>query len=118
MAHELVHAFVASATSQRVPAWLNEGLATFLEGSDRTWPARILREAATVIPLESLAQGFNGLDEQAAPVAYAESAVAAEILCAQLGANIGGFLRIVGSGRSVDDALLDEAQRLRYIAGR
>jgi Peptidase MA superfamily len=107
VAHELVHAFVASAASQRVPAWLNEGLATFLEGTDHSWPPEIIRKATTVIPLESLAHGFNALDEQAARVAYAESAIAAEILCAQLGSNIGGFLRIVGSGRSVDDALLE-----------
>jgi hypothetical protein len=39
-------------------------------------------------------------------VAYAESTAAAEIRCAKLGSNIGGFLQMVGNGSSVDEALL------------
>jgi hypothetical protein len=105
--HELVHAIVASAAPRRVPAWLNEGLATYLESNDRSWvPGVLHRKADTVVPLADLANGFSGLDEQQALVAYAESAVAAEILCAKLGANIGGFLQLVGNGSAVDDALL------------
>jgi tetratricopeptide (TPR) repeat protein len=104
--HELVHAIVASAAPRRVPAWLNEGLATYLESSDRSWVPEVIRKAGTVVPLEDLANGFSGLDEQGALVAYAESAVAAEILCAKLGRNIGTFLKMVGNGSSVDDALL------------
>jgi tetratricopeptide (TPR) repeat protein len=105
--HELVHAIIASAAPRRVPAWLNEGLATYLESNDTRWTAHVLRNAASVMPLESLAEGFGGLDGPAAQVAYAESAIAAEILCAQLGSNIGAFLQSVGTGRSVDDALMD-----------
>jgi tetratricopeptide (TPR) repeat protein len=104
--HELVHAIVASAAPQRVPAWLNEGLATYLESSNSSWVPGVLRKASTIVPLGDLSNGFSGLDEERALVAYAESAVAAEILCAKLGSNIGGFLQVVGSGRSVDDALL------------
>ena len=105
--HELAHAFVASAASRRVPTWLNEGLATYLEGTDPAWARHVVRNATAIVPLESLVHGFSGLDEQAALVAYAESAIAAEILCAQLGSNVGAFLRIVGSGQSVDQALLE-----------
>jgi tetratricopeptide (TPR) repeat protein len=104
--HELVHAIVASAAPRRVPAWLNEGLATFLESSDRSWIPGALHDATTVVPPADLANGFSGLGEEAALVAYAESAVAAEILCTKLGTNIGAFLQMVGTGRSVDDALL------------
>jgi hypothetical protein len=105
--HELVHAVVASAAPRRVPAWLNEGLATHLEGSDHSWIPDVLRQATTIVPLDDLVHGFSGLDEQGALVAYAESAVAAEVLCAKLGPNIGAFLRIVGNGGSVDRALLE-----------
>jgi hypothetical protein len=105
--HELVHAIVAHAAPRRVPAWLNEGLATYLEGTDRTWTRDVLRKRPAVVPLDALVQGFSGLDEERALVAYAESGIAAEILCAQLGPNIGGFLQSVGSGRSIDDALLE-----------
>jgi tetratricopeptide (TPR) repeat protein len=105
--HELVHAVVASAAPRRVPTWLDEGLAAYLEGSDRTWASQALRNRDDVIPLDHLTRGFGGLDERAALVAYAESATAAEILCNQLGSNVGGFLRAIGDGRAVDQALLD-----------
>ena len=105
--HELVHAIVASAVVRRVPAWLNEGLASYLESSDHAWARDVLRNATTIVPLDNLVHGFSGLDEQGALVAYAESATAAEILCAQLGAKIGAFLQIVGNGDSVDEALLE-----------
>ena len=105
--HELVHAVVASAAPRRVPAWLNEGLASYLESSDHGWAREVLRKSTAAVPLESLANGFGGLDEQGALTAYAESAVAAEILCARLGPKIGEFLRVVGNGNSVDQALLE-----------
>jgi tetratricopeptide (TPR) repeat protein len=104
--HELVHAVVASVASGRVPAWLNEGLASYLESSDQSWVGETIRRAGTVVPLESLTSGFSGLDEESAHVAYAESAVAADILCRKLGQNVGAFLQLVGTGKSVDDALL------------
>ncbi len=105
--HELVHAVIATAAPGGVPAWLNEGLATHLESADRSWVPEVLRNASSVVPLERLVNGFSKLDEQEALVAYAESATAAEILCAQLGANIGAFLQMVGNGSSVDEALLE-----------
>jgi hypothetical protein len=105
--HELVHAVVASAAPRGVPAWLNEGLASYLESSDRSWARAVIRDAATLLPLEDLIGGFSRLDEENALVAYAESAIAAEILCAQLGTNIGRFLQMVGNGSAVDEALLE-----------
>jgi tetratricopeptide (TPR) repeat protein len=105
--HEFVHAVVASAAPRRIPAWLNEGLATHLESNDHMWVTEALRKAPAIVPLENLVQGFGGLDEQSALVAYAESETAADILCSQLGSNIGAFLQLVGNGRSVDDALME-----------
>jgi tetratricopeptide (TPR) repeat protein len=105
--HELAHAFVAAAAPRRVPAWLNEGLASYLESSDHGWAAAVIRQSSAIVPLESLVTGFNGLDRDQAQAAYAESAIAAEILCGLLGTNIGPFLRTVGGGASVDEALLE-----------
>ena len=107
LTHELVHAVVASAAPRRVPVWLNEGLATHLESSEHGWAPDAIRRATTIMPLDTLAQGFSGLDDQGALVAYAESAIAAEILCAELGANIGPFLQTIGKGDSLDQALLE-----------
>jgi len=105
--HELVHAFVASATSGRIPAWLNEGLASYLESRDTAWASDLLERSPAPIPLETLGRGFRTFDSQRAPIAYAESAIAAEILCNQLGPNVGAFVQTVGKGASVDQALLD-----------
>ena len=105
--HELVHAVIASAAPRHMPAWLNEGFAAYLEASDHAWTSEALRHGDEAIPLENLARGFGGLDERAALVAYAESATAAEILCGQLGSNVGAFLQAIGEGHSVDQALLD-----------
>lgn len=105
--HELVHAVIASAAPRGVPAWLNEGLASHLESADRSWTSHVLRNATAIVPLENLTNGFGKFDEEDALVAYAESATAAEILCTQLGPNIGAFLRMVGNGSTVDDALLE-----------
>ena len=105
--HELVHAFVASAAPRRVPAWLNEGLASYLESGEHSWAPAVIRRNASAVPLEALRDGFSGLDEHQAAVAYAESAIAAEILCGLLSSNVGTFLKTVGNGASVDDALLE-----------
>jgi tetratricopeptide (TPR) repeat protein len=105
--HELVHAVVASAASRHVPAWLNEGLATYLESDHRGWIPEVLHKAAQLHTLEALDRGFAGLDEQSALVAYAQSATAADILHGRLGSNIGPFLKLVGDGTPLDRALLE-----------
>ena len=73
----------------------------------RAGPQDALRIRRRVVPLETLATGFGRLDGQRAMVAYAESATAAEILCGELGTNVGAFLQNVGGGQSIDQALLD-----------
>jgi tetratricopeptide (TPR) repeat protein len=104
--HELVHAIVASAArGGRVPAWINEGLASHLESSNHAWVTATIGATREIIPLEDLLEPFGNLDSQAALLAYAESAVAARLLLERLGPNTGIFLQMVGAGTSVDDAL-------------
>jgi tetratricopeptide (TPR) repeat protein len=103
--HELVHAIISHAAPRNVPAWLHEGLASVLESPDRTWIAKVLRNVAEVYTLDDLKGGFAHLDGATAMVAYAESAVAAQILCERLGPNLGVFLQMVGNGHTVDQAL-------------
>ena len=103
--HELVHAIVQYAAPRNVPTWVNEGLASVLESADRTWVRRVLAGTREVFALEDLANGFSHLDGREAMVAYAESAVAAEILTERLGPNLGLFLQMVGAGHTVDQAL-------------
>jgi tetratricopeptide (TPR) repeat protein len=103
--HEFVHAVITNAAPRGVPTWIHEGLASYLESSDRSWAARVLKSADGRIPLEDLADGFDRFDGQTALVAYAESLVGGQLLCERLGANVGPFLQMLGSGHTVDQAL-------------
>jgi tetratricopeptide (TPR) repeat protein len=103
--HELVHAMIAHVAPRNVPTWVNEGLASVLESSDRTWVKKALAQTSEVFALEDLSEGFDHLNGAEALVAYAESAVAAEILCERLGPNLGVFVQMVGSGHTPDQAL-------------
>jgi tetratricopeptide (TPR) repeat protein len=103
--HELVHAVVASAAPRNVPAWINEGLASHLESGNPAWAAAAIRSKGIVFPLDELTTSFSTLDGDSALVAYAESAIAAAILCEQLGPNVGLLLQMLGNGDSLDQAL-------------
>jgi len=103
--HELVHAMIAHVAPRNVPTWVNEGLASVLESSDRTWVKKALAQTSEVFTLEDLSDGFDHLDGAEALVAYAESAVAAEILCERLGPNLGVFIQMLGTGHTPDQAL-------------
>lgn len=103
--HEFVHAAIASIAPRNLPTWVNEGLASLLESSDRTWPREVLAAADGRIALEDLEGGFGRFDAETATVAYAESAIAARLLIERLGPNLGVFLQMVGSGHTVDQAL-------------
>jgi hypothetical protein len=103
--HELVHAVIQHVAPRNVPTWVNEGLASVLEGSDRAWPTRVLAQTNEVFALEDLCDGFGHLGGREALVAYAESAVAAQLLVERVGPNLGVFLQMLGGGHSVDQAL-------------
>ncbi len=87
-----------------VPAWLHEGLAVHFEGGDERWIDETLNTPARLVPLSSLVQGFGRLDEEAALLAYAESAAAAAALINRLGPNLSAFLQSLGGVSSFDDA--------------
>lgn len=103
--HELAHAMIAHVAPRNVPTWVNEGLASVLESSDRAWVKKALARTTEVFALEDLSDGFDHLNGAEALVAYAESAVAAEILCERLGPNLGIFVQMVGSGHTPDQAM-------------
>ncbi len=103
--HEFVHAVIRTAAPTNVPTWVNEGLASYLEGPDHAWARQTLRATPELIRIEDLANGFDEFDGATALVAYAESLVAGQLLCEKLGANVGTFLQMLGSGHSVDQAL-------------
>jgi len=103
--HEFVHAVVHDAASTGAPTWVNEGLASYLESTDRTWVADVFRKTNIRIPIEDMTDGFDRFDGDTALLAYAESLVAGQLLCERLGANLGPFLQMLGNGHTVDQAL-------------
>jgi tetratricopeptide (TPR) repeat protein len=103
--HEFVHAVVHDAAPAGAPTWVNEGLASYMESTDRAWVSQVLRRADGRIPITDLADGFDRFDGGTALVAYAESLLAGQLLCERLGANLGPFLQMLGSGHTVDQAL-------------
>jgi len=103
--HEYVHAVVRHAAPAGVPAWVNEGLASHLEASDKAWATKLLRMTAARIPLQDLAEGFGRLDSSIVLLAYAESQIAGQLLCERLGTHVGPFLQMLGNGHTVEQAL-------------
>jgi tetratricopeptide (TPR) repeat protein len=102
--HEYVHA-VIHQLYPRVPEWLNEGLATYLEPGDHAWLTARLRGAEEKIPMARLSEAFQTGDATDAAIAYAESYVGARILAERLGQNLPVFLQYVSNGTTVDQAL-------------
>jgi hypothetical protein len=103
--HEFVHAVIHDAAPTGTPTWIQEGLASYMESTDRTWVSQVLRRADGRIPIEDLADGFDRFDGGTALVAYAESLLAGQLLCERLGSNLGPFLQMLGNGHGVDQAL-------------
>lgn len=107
--HELAHSFVTERTGGNCPAWIQEGVAQWLEGGD---PAREdARLAAALMrddlpPLLSLEAPFSRLSEESAALAYAESLGAVAHLLQRHGeAGLRRLLTILGEGRPSERAL-------------
>lgn len=103
--HEYVHA-VIQQLYPRIPGWLNEGMATYLEPGDHAWLTARLRRADGMIPLARLTEAFQTADGGDALVAYAESYVGAKVLAQRLGPNLPVFLQYLSNGTPIDQALI------------
>lgn len=108
--HEYTHALVyRMASGQRVPAWLNEGVAMYAEtlAPGSRGRVRVARGGAWV-PLTRLHNSFTGLDERSAQVAYAEAQLAvAELVQSYRLYRIRELLERLGQGRSFESAFED-----------
>jgi tetratricopeptide (TPR) repeat protein len=80
LAHEFTHALVKSLAPRGVPTWVDEGLAVVFEMGDLKWAERLARQAPSLIPLPRLHGGFLSLPAEQVPLAYAESALAVQML--------------------------------------
>jgi len=76
LAHEFVHAVVASIGGRDVPAWLNEGLASMLEPGGGVEGAALAGTAR--MSLTQLERGFTRFTAEQAQTAYAQSTLAVQ----------------------------------------
>ena len=112
LAHEFTHALVRTLASRNVPTWLNEGLATALEGSDLEWARKDVRAAGGAAPLGALRSGFGRFSGEQAQVAYATSALAVKRMLDEAGGvAVANLLRDLGGGADFDSAFLHRMQR-------
>ena len=116
LSHEFVHALIYTLAPSGVPMWLNEGLAVAFEDGGGAWTTPLLAKTPARIPLDDLTQSFAGLPAGAVPLAYAESAAAAEQMITLAGGiGIANLLRDLGAGVDFQKAF---AQRMNMSYAR
>ena len=111
LAHESVHALLASITTRRLPTWFDEGLAGALERDDLGWAHQIVDELPEPIPLEALTESFGDFSGDQANGAYAVSALAIHRLLESAGGlAIANLLRDVDAGVSFESSFAHRMQ--------
>ena len=115
--HEYVHALFKDAVGTHQPFFLNEGMADGEEERARGRPQlsreewRRLLDALrsdTWIPLESLVQGFSGVQGSRALLAYLESRAAIQLIESAHPRAMAGFLERCANGEPWESALRSE----------
>ena len=105
LTHELTHAIIAGIAPTGVPAWLNEGLAQYFDGTDANAAKRRMRALGRAIPLKHLEGGFGGLGAAEAQVAYDESLLAVNVIAERPGFGWTQLLHQLEDGDSVEASL-------------
>lgn len=112
LAHEFVHALVATLTTRRLPKWFDEGLAGALETEDTGWARAIVEQIPEPIPLATLSGSFRDFSPGQATAAYAVSALAVRRLIEDAGGlAMTNILKDVDDGVSFDAAFAHRMQR-------
>jgi hypothetical protein len=134
--HEYSHALFRERSGGHKPFWLNEGLAELAEQRALARPPltrsersrlRAAIEAGAWVPLGELADGFGGLDDAQARLAYLESTAAAAWVEGRTDAAARARLldrlgqgwspdRAFGAALGVDTAAVDAAVRQEVVA--
>jgi tetratricopeptide (TPR) repeat protein len=105
LTHELTHAIVAGIAPNGVPAWLNEGLAQYFDGTDVSTAARRMKALGRSIPLKRLEGSFGRLSAAEAQVAYDESLIAVNVIAERPAFGWTRLLHQLADGQSFDDVI-------------
>ncbi len=111
LAHELAHAFLATAYGPRIPLWMHEGFAQAQEPPQPMTPHQqellaSLRARTSWVPLKWLDRRFtqpSALDD--VERAYLEARLVMETLIAAHGlGRVGAFIKAVAQGQAIEQA--------------
>jgi tetratricopeptide (TPR) repeat protein len=105
LTHELAHAIVAGIAPGGVPAWLNEGLAQYFDGTDVSTAARRMKALGRSISLKRLEGSFGRLSAAEAQVAYDESLLAVNVIAERPAFGWTRLLHQLADGQSFDDVI-------------
>jgi tetratricopeptide (TPR) repeat protein len=105
LTHELTHAIVAGIAPTGVPAWLNEGLAQYFDGSDPREAAQRMRSLGMSVPLKYLERGFGRLNAHQAQAAYDESLLAVSVMMDRPAFGWIRLLHRLGDGETFEEAI-------------
>jgi tetratricopeptide (TPR) repeat protein len=105
LTHELSHAIVANIAPTGVPAWIQEGLAQYFDGSDRRAAERRMKAIGVSIPLKYLQRGFGRLTAAQATVAYDESLIAVSVMMERPAFGWIRLLHRLADGETFDEAI-------------
>lgn len=108
--HEYIHAVTSKLTDYKCPAWIDEGIAQYFEGKENSLIAPALRKWTrknSLVPLNTLKDGFMGFDSDVVPVIYGESLYVTKYLIDRYGMqNVTSFLKLIGEGKSDEEAFI------------
>lgn len=112
--HEYAHAVIDDLTGSNAPAWLDEGLALYLEGSEQLSATALffdwLRYKPT-IPLHKLEKGFTTLDKESARHAYIQSRETVIYLLRNFGTEkLNSLLKALGTNSNFDEVFKNTYQ--------
>jgi tetratricopeptide (TPR) repeat protein len=105
LTHELAHAVVAGIAPTGVPAWLNEGLAQYFDGTDADAAQRRMKALGRSIPLKRLEGSFGRLNGADAQVAYDESLLAVNVMAERPAFGWTRLLHQLADGQSFAEAI-------------
>jgi tetratricopeptide (TPR) repeat protein len=106
LTHELTHAIVANIVPRGMPAWLNEGLAQYFDGSDPAAARRRLKMGGRSVPLKQLEHSFSRFAAADAQVAYDESLLAVGVLFDRPGFGWIRLLHSLADGQTFEQAIV------------
>jgi tetratricopeptide (TPR) repeat protein len=108
--HEYTHAVVFDLAGEDCPAWLNEGLAQYMEGAPVAGADALVMDYVKLrgknVPLHELSESFTSMSSDSAYAAYMMSLSATSFLVQRYGmSSVRSILGAIKGGKTIDQAI-------------